>query len=269
MKEFTADLLPYEQLQKRVLDMGNIAVPESHEVVPDENSVNNSNFKQGTPGTVALYNRSGGLRYEVLRDNAGNSYGKRLQVAAADLSSTTSGDWQSMNNPIVPGNFRKALERYTQSDPYRTDTTTGFVGANLPPTLTAMREYVATNATLFNLKVKVLEKGQSFTLKPSTIALVNPYSAVFKGLSSEDSTNVTIDLSGVALIFATDIMNSSGAMSPTGDRYRCSLIYLDSVIPKSFHQGFYTKNPCTITNNNDGKAYVYYVSRYSQDGEQG
>lgn len=239
---------------------------EVQEVVADENSVNGTNYVQGTPGIVALYNRSGGLRYEELRDNSGKTYGKRLQIAAADLSKNTSGDWNSMNNPIVPGNFRKALERYTQTDP-NYDGSDGFQSSNLPPSLTAMRDYVAANSTLFNLKVKILEKGQSFTLKPSTIALVNPYSAVFAGVSSETNANVTLSISDMALIFATDTMSSAGVMHPAGDRYRCSLIYVDSVLPKSFHQGFYTKNPCTITNNNDGKAYVYYVSRYSQDDE--
>lgn len=87
--------MPYAQLVRKVLlneeNLGDIEIPDI--VVPDTNSTD-----RGTPGLVAMYNESSGLR---LDDS------KRICIAPATESDIEAG--VSHNKPIVPAFFRYAL----------------------------------------------------------------------------------------------------------------------------------------------------------------
>lgn len=105
MEEYIADLMSYEQLQKKVIKNEEAILRFSKTVgdssvgtvVPDR-----SRQLRGAAGTVTLYNESSGLKLDENNDN-------RLCIASATVDDIDEGI--SVNKPIVPANFAYALRQ--------------------------------------------------------------------------------------------------------------------------------------------------------------
>ena len=220
-------------------------------VTADQGSVNGTNYVEGTPGVVALYNRSCGLEIRELKDNAGKSYGPRLHVACATTDEINSGN---QNNPIAINNFAYAMKKksYQGSLDSLSD-----ADKNLPPSADVVK--AALSAMGFKVKLKILNPGQSFALPPSSFVLVAPYSAQFKGTPEYNGDPHTIDLSGVSFLWVTERLGTDMTANANGAYYRCMILTPSGISLSSKHY-LYNTGAYIYNNHSSGKTYIYYVT---------
>lgn len=220
-------------------------------VVPDQGNRNDVPFAQGTPGVVALYNRSSGLELRELTSDAGVNYGPRLHVACATTGEIDSGN---QNNPIAINNFAYAMKKksYQGSLDSVSD-----ADKKLPPSAEVVKN--ALSAMGFKVKLKILSSGQSFTLPPSSFVLVAPYTAQFKGTPEYNGDPSTIDLSGVSFLWVTEKLGTDMTANANGAYYRCMILTPSGISLSSKH--YLYRTGCQIYNNHSsGKTYIYYVT---------
>lgn len=225
--------------------------PQIGIVVPDPGNRNDVPFVPGTPGLVALYNRSSGLELRDLKSDDGVNYGPRLHVACANKDEI---DLNNVNNPLSPYYLAYAMKKRTKKEDLLTVTGDDL---NLPPSVSAV--LAALKSTGFKVNLKLLAPKQSFTLPPSTFALISPYSAQFKGTPNSGGDPSTIDLSGITLLWVTDKLNADMVMDANGAYYRCMILTPSGISLSSKH--YLYRTGCQIYNNHSsGTTYVYYVT---------
>ena len=220
-------------------------------VTPDRSNRNDVPFVSGTPGVVALYNRSSGLELRELISDAGVNYGPRLHVACATTDDIKGGN---QNNPIAINNFAYAMKMksYQGSLDSLPD-----ADKDLPPSADVVR--AALSAMGFKVKLKILNSGQSFALPPSSFVLVAPYSAQFKGTPEYNGDPSTIDLSGVSFLWVTEKLGADMTANANGAYYRCMILTPSGISLSSKHY-LYRTGAYIYNNHSSGKTYIYYVT---------
>lgn len=243
----------FQALEQKTSELENSLneMPQVGLVVPDKGNRNDVPFVSGTPGTIALYNRSSGLELRDLKSDTGVNYGPRLHVACANQDEI---DVNNVNNPVSPYYFAYAMKKRTYKGAV---SSVPDADKDLPPSVGVVKD--ALSAMGFKINLKLLAPKQSFTLPPSTFALVSPYSAQFKGTPNSGGDPSTIDLSGITLLWVTDKLNADMAMDANGAYYRCMLLTPSGISLSSKH--YLYRTGCQIYNNHSsGTTYVYYVT---------
>lgn len=261
-------------------------------VQPDQGSSSDTSFKPGTPGLVALYNISGGLRLNNITDpNTGETY-PRLMIAAADDADIAAAI--SVNKPIVPANFQKMLERVfedtlnkyiTQAlDTYLTEvlitktvsvmSASGPTEEQLPPTSYSVQyelnKILNTLGALsgFNVKCQKVLKGETWNVPPSTLALVSTYGCQFSGFDVYSNGTSTISFSNIGIIMnaapmAVNTATGEEVMDPNGNVSRCFAANI-SIGATSRNMAYKLGTPKIVNNyagsSGSGATYIYYVT---------
>jgi hypothetical protein len=286
MEEYIADLMSYEQLQKKVIKneeaiqrfsktVGDSSVGS---VVPDR-----SRQLRGSAGTVTLYNESSGLKLDTTNDN-------RLCIASATTADIDEGI--SVNKPIVPATIKYAIQSKayhkhlssitsvdhedakTPPDSYWTkryvdDKTKTYTGdfsdvkdtpkyQGMIPAASAVKNLVLAN--IMNFKMATIAKGETFTITPGMLALILPYGDYTLSAHKADGTEIATGM-GTTMIFSAERDEAYD-----GD-YWMAAVYARSAMltatVSSNHNRYSTD--CYIKNNysgneGSGMAYVYYLS---------
>lgn len=264
-------------------------------VQPDQGSSSDASFKPGTPGLVALYNISGGLRLNNITDpNTGETYPRLMIAAADDADIAVEPDKFSVNKPIVPANFQKMLERVfedtlnkyiTQAlETYLTEvlitktvsvmSASGPTEERLPPTSYSVQyelnKILNTLGALsgFNVKCKRVLKGETWNVPPSTLALVSTYGCQFSGFDVYSNGTSTISFSNIGIIMnaapmAVNTATGEEVMDPNGNASRCFAANL-SISATSRNMAYKLGTPKIVNNysgsSGSGATYIYYVT---------
>lgn len=248
MEQFIAELMPYKNLQKQVLEntdaIKNGGTGTTDIVVPDT-----STAKRGTAGLVYMYNESSGLRLDG---------DKRLCIASASESDIDAGT--SHNKPIVPETMKYAMQTNAfTGDISEILSTSG--DAKTPTGALAVKDFVLKNA--LNFKLHKIPRGETFEITPGMMALILPYGDYTLSAHKSDGTTVASSM-GATIVMATDW----GADADDANNYWVAFMYVRSatLMPTmSSNHNQYSAN-CYIKNNDSGTsgsgyAYVYYLER--------
>lgn len=262
-------------------------------VVPDQGSSSNASFVAGTPGLIALYNTSGGLRLQAITDpNTGETYPRLMIAAAEDVDMVN--DNLSANKPIVPRNFEKMLNKVFETtlenyianalDKHLVDvlitktvnvmTASGPEEEPLPPTAYSVQlelnKILGSLGALsgFNVKCEKVPKGGSWDVPPSTLALVSTYGCQFSGYDVYSNSTSAISFSNIGIIMNSAPMSvntttAEEVMDPNGNASRCFSANL-SISATSRNMAYKLGTPKIVNNytgsSGSGATYVYYVT---------
>ena len=246
-KRFTANILTYDTIRQKVLEHDEIITQLDPNggvkqlVVPDVDSNN-----RGTPGLMAMYNRSSGLRLD--------EHG-RVCIAAATEAEVAAG--ASMNNPIVPGVMAYAMAMNTFKDDLNSATGTN---KDKAPSVEAVRNLF--NSSTIGFHEKTLEAGASWKIKSGMLAIILPYSNNTLQFSSDENDGKLQKTGkhGVTLLYASD--KGYNAWDSNKEYCRTMFIWLDGLSTSTNHNAY--KYDITVTNTGAGSAYIFYFSRTAQ-----
>ena len=245
-KRFIADILTYDTLCQKVLEHDETITQLDPDggvkqlVVPDVDSNN-----RGTPGLMAMYNRSSGLRL----DDHG-----RVCIAAATEAEVAAG--VSMNNPIVPALMAYAMSMNTFKDDINSAT-----GANKDkaPSVEAVKNLL--NSSTIGFHEKKLTQNATFTINQGMLAIVLPGEGRTLEFYGDNGSQIDSSKHGLTIVFASDKGYETG-WSGAENYFRTVLIWIDG-LSSDFNNNVYER-ACTIKNTSSKNAYVFYFSRTAQ-----
>lgn len=294
MERYKAEIMPYAEMQEEVLRLRDSTPSQPGGtttydiVVPDT-----SEAQRGTPGLVAMYNPSSGLRLD------GND---RICIAAAteqeidDINKL--GATPSVNKPIVPHTLKYAVRAASFKGDIEPLTETS-TDTNTPAGALAVKKFVHAREGIYDAIIKAyisdqisgvedsitnshpvikrakIRKDGTFEIKPGTIAIIFPWNDA----DFYDPSDSPIVTGKASLVFAThrynptDDTEQNDTISDTGTHYEVSIITFSGITAKSSHSSYrintvngqpkycYFKNDAgSVGFDETGLAYITYVT---------
>lgn len=294
MERYKAEIMPYAEMQEEVLRLRD-STPSQPGGTTTYDIVVPGAFDSdiGTPGLVAMYNKSSGLRLDIY---------DRICIAAAteqeidDINKL--GATPSVNKPIVPHTLKYAVRAASFKGDIEPLTETS-TDVNTPAGALAVKKFVHAREGIYDAIIKAyisdqiagvednitnshpvikrakIPKDGTFEIKPGTIAIIFPWDeAIFRNPGDYE-----IAKGGASLVWATHRYNPTAnevqddVMSETGTHYEVSIITLSGFSPKSSHSNYEIRKVnnkdkfCYFVNNagsvgfdESGLAYITYVT---------
>lgn len=245
MARVISNILTYEAVCEKVLEHDTAITQMDPEfkhkqvVVPGTDRDN----PMGTPGIVAMYNESSGLRLDGQN---------RLCIASATKEEIAAGE--SHNKPIVPETFAYAMAVNTFKGLLNSATEEDNDKA---PSIGAVKSFIGNRTIGFH--ETPVAPGNSFEITSGMLAIISPAEGSTLLFSSPENNGAlqATGQHGLTILYASD---KGGEEWDTNNEFsRMLFIWLDGVL-SSTNNNVYSGS-VTVTNKHSTRnAYVFYLS---------